>query len=492
MAQLSAVKRWPRSWEGAVCALSLWLGACGPGEEAPTTSATAFQPAAAGESQPSQPTMLPAESSSAPGVITAGSTASPVPSSTQGQDPDQAVFEESTAATPEVTTTGGPVTYHKDIRPIMEARCLGCHVEGGSGPFSLKTYEEASALGSLVVAAVQDRRMPPWLADDTDCMPLLDSQRLTDDQLALFAEWESGGFVEGTEADFVPFPPAVQRQVGEPDMIIKPTQPFQLTGGIEDYFCLRTDAEFAQDTWVTAMDLVPENDQYVHHAIVNVGATCSALGTVAENIYSYRPGSRTLIFEEGDALKLPAGSTIMIQFHYNTRFESRTAQLPTDQSAFRIWTLPPGEQPQRVVNRMPIHDLSISIPVGAVDKKEGSTASFGFSYGRPGSEIIGISPHMHYLGKRFTHTLQTSGGSQCLINIPAWDQDWQLDYFFPPENYVPITSSDRVVQECYYSNRPEDQGRDPEGNLFSPRYTTFGEDTRQEMCLGYVWVRHPL
>ena len=58
--------------------------------------------------------------------------------------------------------------------------------------------------------------------------------------------------------------------------------------------------------------------------------------------------------------------------------------------------------------------------------------------------------------------------------------------------YIPVSSGDVVRQTCTFSNRPEDQGRDPEGNLFTPVWTTYGEDTRQEMCLGYIWFRHPL
>jgi hypothetical protein len=240
------------------------------------------------------------------------------------------------------------------------------------------------------------------------------------------------------------------------------------------------------------MDMVPEHDEYVHHAIINVGATCSALGTLAENIYSYRPGSRTLVFEEGDALRIRRGSSIYIQFHYNTRFKGRGDSLPTDQSVFRIWTLPAGEQPVREISRMPHHDMFINIPVGAVEQREGGSQSIGYEHTRAGAEIIGISPHMHYLGTRFKESLSQGGSETCLVNIPVWDQDWQLDYFYEPSSYIPVRSGARVLQECYYSNRPEDQGSDPEGNPFTPQYTTYGEDTREEMCLGYIWFRSPL
>jgi hypothetical protein len=394
---------------------------------------------------------------------------------------------------------GGPVSFHKDIRPLVEARCVGCHIAGGSGPFPLDTWANVEPLSAAVVSAVKSRHMPPWLADSTDCTKIRDDQRLSAAQLELFGAWEAAGFPAGNEADFAPLAEAPVRAIGEPTLVVKPRTPHQLSAGREYYACEQVDTQITEDTWVYAMDMVPENPEYVHHAIVSVGdpgfggnGSCSALGTTAENVYSYRPGSRTLVFEEGDAMLIPAGQVIAIQYHYNTRFAPRGTTLPTDSSAYRLWTLAPGETPERAIVRMPHHDLFINIPVGAVDQQEGGSTSIGREYTKPGAEIIGISPHMHYLGQTFKETLHTGGKDVCLVDIPAWDQNWQLDYFFEPAEYIPIAWGDSVTQECVYSNRTEDQGFDPDGNQFTPMYTVFGEDTREEMCLGYIWFRYPL
>ena len=32
------------------------------------------------------------------------------------------------------------LTYWHDIKPILDARCTGCHVEGGHAPFALTSY----------------------------------------------------------------------------------------------------------------------------------------------------------------------------------------------------------------------------------------------------------------------------------------------------------------------------------------------------------------
>jgi hypothetical protein len=390
-------------------------------------------------------------------------------------------------------TVAGGVTYHRDIRPLIEARCVGCHIKGGPAPFYLDTWPEVDMYKSAIVGAVQARRMPPWTADDTNCNKLRDSQRLSDAQLKLFADWQAGGFAAGNEADFTPLVEAPKPVLGEPTIIVKPTA-YQLRANDEHYQCLQTDANIAEDTWVTALDVVPQHSEYVHHAIVSVGnGSCSALGTTAENIYSYRPGSRTVVFEQGDALLLKGGSSIAIEFHYNTKFAPAGMTLPTDQSPLRLWTLPKGQKPQRAVVRVPHHISNLSIPVNAVDQVYNQTMRLGAEYTQPGAEIIGMSPHMHYLGQKFNETLNTSDGkSVCLVDIPDWDQAWQLDYMFDPSAYIKISSGASVSQKCVFSNRLQDQGVGPDGVQFTPAHTTFGEDTRQEMCLGYVWIRYPM
>ncbi len=388
------------------------------------------------------------------------------------------------------------VTYHADIRPVIEARCLGCHVEGGSGPFPLDTYEAVDAFGGLVVDAVMTRRMPPWLADSSNCRKLKHDQRLTDDQLALFEQWMAEGFEEGDPATYSPIVEAQAPDIGEPTIVATAARPYQLRANYEEYVCLELDVSFPEDTYVTAMDLVPEHEEFVHHAIVSSGSgRCSALGTVAENIYSHRPGARTLVFEEGDALLIPAGSQLAVEFHYNTLFTERGADVPTDQSALRLWTLPAGQTPQRVITRYPFHDLTISIPVGATDATAGGSVGMGTASSPPGGgwatgEIIGVTPHMHALGKSFNELVRKADGTEvCLIDVPNWDWEWQLDYFFTEDDVVQTERSDTLIQRCVYSNTAADQPV-VDGVQQSPSFTRFGQDSADEMCLGYVWFRY--
>ena len=53
-------------------------------------------------------------------------------------------------------------TYHQDIKPLLESKCLSCHRQGDVGLYPLENYEQAKAMGPALVGAVQNRTMPPW------------------------------------------------------------------------------------------------------------------------------------------------------------------------------------------------------------------------------------------------------------------------------------------------------------------------------------------
>ncbi len=47
----------------------------------------------------------------------------------------------------------GPVTYARDVQPLVQSRCQGCHREGGIAPFALETYEQVAAQADAMRAA---------------------------------------------------------------------------------------------------------------------------------------------------------------------------------------------------------------------------------------------------------------------------------------------------------------------------------------------------
>ena len=91
------------------------------------------------------------------------------------------------------------VTFHEDIKPVVDAYCSRCHTDGGPAPFKLESYEEVASAAALVLAAVEARTMPPFLAAPA-VRPLKFDTSLSDAQIALFRDWIEAGRLEGAPA----------------------------------------------------------------------------------------------------------------------------------------------------------------------------------------------------------------------------------------------------------------------------------------------------
>jgi hypothetical protein len=87
------------------------------------------------------------------------------------------------------------ITWNREIAPIVQARCVGCHARGGSSTIPLTTYEEARPWAASMKEEVLTRRMPTWkaargygdFANDPSLSPF---------EIALIAAWADGGAPE--------------------------------------------------------------------------------------------------------------------------------------------------------------------------------------------------------------------------------------------------------------------------------------------------------
>src|SRR5271165_6237164 len=118
-----------------------------------------------------------------------------------------------------------PVTFNKQIAPIVYNHCSSCHRPGEAAPFSLLSYQDVRNKGRIVAAATASRLMPPWKAEQAS-YPYRDDRRLTDGDIALIQEWVKQGMPEGSPAA-KPEPPKFTSgwQLGEPDLIVEMPTP---------------------------------------------------------------------------------------------------------------------------------------------------------------------------------------------------------------------------------------------------------------------------
>src|SRR5689334_23587255 len=128
-----------------------------------------------------------------------------------------------------VSTT--PLTFNKDVAPILFQNCAECHHPGGPAPFSLMSYQDARRRAKQIVAVTESRYMPPWLPAP-GYGDFIGARRLTDQQIATIKAWVEQGSAEGLEADLQPAPRFNEGwQLGQPDLVVQMARPYTLPAG---------------------------------------------------------------------------------------------------------------------------------------------------------------------------------------------------------------------------------------------------------------------
>ena len=102
--------------------------------------------------------------------------------------------------------TTAPVTFNKEVLPILQKNCQTCHRPGQIAPMSFLTYQSTRPWARAMKAAVLSRKMPPWFAD-ARYGHFANDRSLKQSDMDTLVKWVDGGAVEGDAKDA---PPAVQ------------------------------------------------------------------------------------------------------------------------------------------------------------------------------------------------------------------------------------------------------------------------------------------
>ena len=91
----------------------------------------------------------------------------------------------------------GRVTYNRDVLPIFEKNCVGCHRPGQIAPMSFLTYETTRPWAAQIKAVVMAKKMPPAVTNPHYIM-LTKDDGLTQAEIDTIVKWVDGGAAEGT------------------------------------------------------------------------------------------------------------------------------------------------------------------------------------------------------------------------------------------------------------------------------------------------------
>jgi len=385
-----------------------------------------------------------------------------------------------------------PITFNKDIAPLLWKNCTGCHRPGEIGPFSLLTYEDAKKRADFIVEITASRRMPPWKAE-VNFGTFHDERRLSDQELALLADWAKAGAPEGDPKDLQDPPKFPEGwQLGEPDMVLTMAEPFTIPADGDDvYRCFVIPIDLEKDMMVSAVEFRPGNRAVVHHAIMFLDATGAGRKRDAEDeqqgfvsfggpgikptggLGGWAPGAMPRVLPDGIVKYLKKGSDLVLQIHYHP-----SGKQEQDQSTVGIYF---SKKPaKKIVTGIAVAQPGMKLPAGeAACVVDVQTKPLPADV-----QVMGISPHMHNLGKEMKVTAKVPESEEevPLIWIKEWDFNWQGQYQFAKPVRLPKGSVIKV--HSVYDNSAEN----PKNPNRPPKLVKWGEQTKDEMCLCGIQV----
>jgi thiol-disulfide isomerase/thioredoxin len=343
----------------------------------------------------------------------------------------------------------------------------------------LDKTDDARKKAAMMAEVVDNRRMPPWHADPR-YGHFANDRRLTATERATLLAWVEQGTPLGDPSKV----PAAKKwpegwTIGTPDIVFEIPETNTIPAqGTVPYYHLSVPTNFKEDVWVQAAEARPGNSAIVHHIIVYVvppgGNRGRVIGEGRGHLCGYAPGDMPSVYPEGTAKKIPAGSTLVFQMHYTPN-----GKQTVDRS--KVGLIIAKKPPVREALTVGIANPGFQIPPGADNFPVHSEQRF-----RNEVRLLAFMPHMHLRGKSFKYTLEKPGAKpEVLLSVPAYDFGWQSYYTLKE----PLVLSPGMVMKCDATFDNSDKNR---ANPDSKSYVRWGEQTWEEMMIGYIDIDFPI
>jgi hypothetical protein len=403
------------------------------------------------------------------------------------------------------------VTFHKDVEPILQNRCQGCHHKGDIAPMSLMTYAEARPWAKAIRNATVQKKMPPWFADPKYGHFENDSS-MSQSEIDTLSAWADSGAREGDEKDAPP-PVAFSEEwrIGKPDAVIELPKAFDIpASGTIPYQYIIVPSGFTEDRWIQAVEVHPSNRAVVHHIIAAQHLPRANTSTKhgeysaspielegpstdsnnqavqrgrsrapgveppmyanADMLEVFVPGGRPPILKSGQARLIKAGSDILFQIHYTT-----TGKPEKDRT--KIGFVFAKEPPREQIKAGLVFNQRFAIPARAANQQIQARALV-----KRDVKLFSMLPHMHLRGKDFEfHATYPSGATEVLLRVPRYDFHWQTNYYLAEPKLLPKGT----ILECigHYDNSASNSNNpDPDQDVH------YGPQTWDEMLNGFLEV----
>ena len=377
-------------------------------------------------------------------------------------------------------TTADPVTFTKDVAPILQRSCQVCHRDGSIAPMSLLTYEDARPWARAIKENVANRVMPPWYIDKRIGIQGFKADKsLSDEEIATIVRWVDTGAPRGNPADMPP-PIEFQRMnewhIGEPDLIVQIPEPFVVAAEAPDWWGnLESESGLTEDRWVKAVETKPSAEGFpvVHHAVTGVvNDETDADSFLGSFLNEYALGKNGDIFPDGYGREIKAGSRIRFNLHYHA-----IGREITDRTAVGLTFYPRGVEPQRRLISSHVGDNEdLDIPAGASNVRHD-----GYHRLRENSRLTAFQPHLHNLGTRQCLEAILPDNTTEMLNCADWDFGWHIVYNYAAD-VSPLLPKGTVLHVIsWHDNSEANRWNDDPRN-----WAGFGQRTSDDMSFSWV------
>lgn len=375
-----------------------------------------------------------------------------------------------------------PVTFDRDIAPLLQRHCQNCHRPGQAAPMPLLTYHDARPWAKAIRNAVASRKMPPWFADSR-YGHFANDPSLTETEIETFVNWANDGALEGDPKDL---PPPVQWPEGgwqiQPDVVVSLPAYRVPANGIVDWTYVTVPSGFAKDTWVTSIEILPGDPAVLHHAglflkshATGEPVTAGPPAGIGALIAVYVPGFRAMDYRVHHAAQLiPAHTDPVVQMHFTPNGKETTEvtrigfTLAKEPPRRRFLTYSP--QPLAILDRNVFR-----IPAG--DPDWSSPPVDGVFH--VDAELVWFMPHMHLRGKDMTYSLiYPDRRPEIVLSVPRYEFTWQTGYDVATP--IRVTKGTRLHVEAHYDNSANNRANpDPSRDIYG------GVQTWEEMMVPF-------
>jgi hypothetical protein len=343
-----------------------------------------------------------------------------------------------------------PVTFAKDIAPILQRSCQNCHRPQGVGPMPLTTYEEVRPWARTIKArtSIGPRAgvMPPWYIEkDVGIQQYKNDPSLSDDEILTIAKWADTGAPQGNPADMPPprqFADANKWLIGEPDLIVKSPE-VTVKATAPDWWGLLpsvptglTEDRYIADVQVREVNDIPRDTaggtvggRYIFHHMnyaaqvpgADLDEESPGTGPSATSIPTHEVGRNVDVFDPEAGLLLAAGSHLVFRTaHLHSPGRDAKAHL---EFGFKLH--PKGYKPTKKFLRGGLgNGANIDIRPNTANQ-----TFHAYSVLDQHTKIFAFEPHLHAPGSRMC--LEAIWGSMIqTLTCAGYDHNWVRIYSY--------------------------------------------------------------